>query len=439
MARAGLFFGHVASNLGDLALNVGVGNLFAAAGVDEPAVTVLNPNDRYRDRASTTLPTTHGNVKTLRTRERGTELLHSYCEAPEALFVDLGLEEIDTVFLHSGEHLFAPRHTPHADVLWRILPGLAAKATGRRLIVLPSTFGPFEHPRLSDVIGGLLSVADAAACREVGSARIVADRFDDRLPVHLDPAFFLSSTTQMRSRGPGDPVRLGLILRLEDFGLRAGVEASNVTSARLKKSQYLESIAYRFGLGVVERLSKAPVSYLDLFVQTVADRALQAALADASKSPDGMRVRLLKEESIERYQMALSGQDFLVSARFHGCILSFLSRVPACGVHMESHGHKMPGLFETLGVSEYSLSLSRERAHEQGYEVADLYRRRGEAFREVWPRIEAMKDDAVRWLSHALTGSVSDRRTEAGAALTRLAELGEAIGRPTPDATGTRP
>src|SRR5690606_20837861 len=125
--------------------------------------------------------------------------------------------------------------------LWRMLPALAAKATGRRLIVLPSTFGPFPHRGLTRIIKAIVGTADAVAAREPLSARSISRVVGRDVPALLDPAFFLTGPRMRPERSAGSHV--AAVMRLEMTGLRAGTRRSAAVIEKMRDSGYQTTVA----------------------------------------------------------------------------------------------------------------------------------------------------------------------------------------------------
>jgi len=424
MVSFGLTFGHVATNMGDLALNVGVRRLVETVSNPTVKICLLKPNAGHLERAKPTLGPSGTEIVSLDESMLATEKLLEYCAEPEAFLVDANLADVDVIMTHSGEHLFAPRRPENPDTLWRILPGLAAKAAGKKSIVLPSTFGPFDDQHLSRAIGHLLSSADAAAGRESASVALVEEAFDLRLPALLDPAFLIATGDRPAVRETGRLIRIGMALRIEEFGLRAGIVASRERSARFRESGYRESMAFALATGVMERLYPAVDGEVSLFVQTIADQHLQTAIAAEGGKlmrSEG-RIKVVAGESVESYLEALAGLDMLISARFHGCILALLGGVPAVGVHMASHGHKMPGLFALLGVPDYCLTVAPENAHEAGRQIPMLFGRRTLSFQNVWSRIAELELRTRDWFQQAVESPTINSTTDAHEGLRALEE-----------------
>ncbi|TNJ33853.1 glycosyltransferase [Arenimonas terrae] len=410
--KIGIVYGHVASNLGDLAINAGICGLLARVVPDvRLQVVLLDPNDTYLDAARASFDgLEHVAITTLNSHggaagegERQAEQISravSHALAPAAFLAEAGLEDCSAILYNSGEHLFThPSRENGVDLLWRLLPMVAAAQQGPRFITLPSTFGPFDDAESLPLLREALGANHALAAREPRSAAVAA-ALGLEAPVLLDPAFFLPLPE-------ADAVEdsLGIVMRLEEFGLRVGKRRSAHVSASLRKDGFRSSRAYQFSAATARAYLAQGSGRVDLFVQTLADRDMALALAEALQAEFGeARVRVLQPASIAEYQRALARTGFLVSSRFHACILAASLGRPVFGVHFEKHGHKLLGLFELLGVPGACVSLSRLSVEEGAREAMAWHAKRDHAYEKVPARLEKERTRTVAWLTAALAG-----------------------------------
>ena len=151
MTRTMLFYWHVASNWGDLAINAGALELLRRAEVDIDASTavLLAPSDHFRRQSGFTLKGMKQLIVPTDGRARGgrdeVELLIDYVAHPHRFAEDVGMADVDLVVLNAGEHLFESATGENLiDLVWRILPALAAQSLKKPVVLLPSTVGPLR-------------------------------------------------------------------------------------------------------------------------------------------------------------------------------------------------------------------------------------------------------------------------------------------------------
>ena len=199
-----LFYGHVASNLGDLAINQGQAQLLQAAFPEASLQVVFM--DAEKSEFLQSAKSSFGNAGSpfFSYFNANYEKALVYHARPERLLHDCHAEDSDLIVLASSEHLFAySRPENIKSIFWRTLPALAAKADNKPCVMLPSTFGPFEDPKSSELISSFLTLVNRFAAREAYSARSLQTRFKlDCGPVLLDPAFFIDPTHFGRRTAP---------------------------------------------------------------------------------------------------------------------------------------------------------------------------------------------------------------------------------------------
>lgn len=423
--RVGLWFAHGTRNVGDVALNAGLRALLSSTGHRLDAAVIPRGAASGLVAARESL----GDSTDLIVMERAAmsaDALLEYCRFPERLFRHYGLESVDTVLLHSGEHLYSPPALAdlHPLALWRMLPALAAAATGRRVIQLPSTFGPFENRAYRRVVGRQLRLLDAVAARDAESSRRVSSEFGVTAPAVLDPAFFVRPPTE-RPWG-GTVSRAAISMRLEGYGLRAGTAASAARMAEAEASGFTGSDSFATAVALGRELAADPaLESITLIAQTSTDTALGQAIEGALRATvrAGVEVRFVDahERTPEQLQLLLAEHDLLITSRFHGSVLALAAGVPALAIPLETHGHKIPGLYELLGVAAWQRST--------GFDDPEVRREflshpaSAEEFARVMATVDGLRAATVAWLDGALRTPAGRRVRRARAALRGLADL----------------
>lgn len=402
--KISVFFAHIASNIGDLAINQGTLRLLRTA---FPQATVhfvlLNAREsRFLEQGRLSLM--EDGETNLTFFKAAAENALPYLVDPAQLLSDCGAADSDLIVLASGEHLYSYAHGENADGLfWRILPALAAKVAGKSCYLLPSTLGPFMVPHGKDLARSFLHSIDGYAVRDAQSTRLVTDQLDIAAPITLlDPAFFLAKSENGWPAGTRQEAshKLGLAMRSEGWGIRLSAQYRRRATDAFKKDQYRSDRAYQFSYRVCTHFLQEEEHSVQIFVQTVADTALATSLRDRLRSDGyGERIEVIRPTSIEDYMSRLGDLRCLISSRFHALILAGISGTPVFGTYFDAHGHKIPGLFEHFQMKGSYVNLSAVKPQE-GAEMAiqAIQDRLGQL---LFPakRVEELKQETVAWIS----------------------------------------
>lgn len=355
--KIAVFYGHVASNLGDLAINVGelIALKRAYPGAEVKFVALhVSEGPTYDNALAETACAGESTWSIYRTSFRH---VLTYLSNPGQVLLDCGMDDVDLIVLASGEHLFAYADNPNTRALyWRTLPALAAKAAGKRCVLFPSTFGPYETEQSRRWMQALFTIVDGYAVRESSSGHLLSEVFGLQAQHFPDPAFFIEPARR-RDLGKTEFSVLGLAMRAEDWGIRLSKErradSLDSTQATDDSAQALE-----FAVAAVSTfLAQKPDGQVRVFVQTTADQQLADRLYEQIHE-QGLeaQVKVIKPETIADYLEELANVDGLIASRFHALIMGLITHVPVYGVYFSVHGHKIPGLFSWLGLtSSYRL------------------------------------------------------------------------------------
>lgn len=408
MSTAIIFYEHVASNWGDLAINTGAVELLRRTGVDIENSTIVRvrPGDAYSRLASLSVPGPRVRDLPLADVLKGSAeefaMLADALENPRRFAEDTGILDHDVVILNSGEHLFESTHRGNlSDLVWRLLPAIAAVHVGRPVVLLPSTLGPFFSEFGTEVERFLDAALTATAFRDAESQRMTGAAWDSNSPLLLDPGFFAAGELPSPRRTERPEV-VGLVLRLEGAGLRSGSRRSSFVQAKNRSSGYTESQSFLLFREVASRFIRDGCR-ISLTIQTRADREITSALHESLVQNFGKdAVALHDPSSYEDYLAAIGEVDLLVTSRFHTVVLGEAQGVPSVGVHSETHGHKMPGLLSALGKSYAAVRLDERVPTLVADEVMDAASR---AFRDeasVHDILVSLRDETQAWLGRAL-------------------------------------
>jgi len=402
--KIALLYGHVASNIGDLAINGGTVNLLRAVFPDVNIDVVLLDADAsdFLDAAKSSFDG-QGGIRFTNLKTHG-EKAPLFLRSPKMLFEEAGVADADIVLLGAGEHLFGYQHEENDKTLfWRAFPAYAAKVAGKKCIVLPSTFGPFESERASALFTSLLRLTDAVAARDSRSRQLLKSRYDADTPLLLDPAFFLDFPKPVPQQPQEKYGATALVMRSEGWGIRLSSASRREQTERFKASGYEASKAFSFSLKFATRLLNTTDQTLRVFVQTTADQELAEELGKRlTEFMESGRLTIERPHSVKDYLRRLSQVDRVVSNRFHALILGMLAERPVHGIYFDVHGHKIPGLFDLLEAPGSCINLSQMDPVAAAAEVLSNIARESESeHRRLQARIENLRKDTELWLKDA--------------------------------------
>lgn len=401
-----LFYGHVASNIGDLAINRGEVALLRRAFPDATIRVVLLNATRsaYLTRSKESFGPA-GSVDFVHFRADD-KLAPGYVLDAGQFLDDCGARDAELVVLAAGEHLFHyAEHDNFKNLFWRTLPAFAAQQRGQRCVILPSTFGPFESTEAKALIRGLLATQPRVAVRDARSAAVLQQSMAMESPeIALDPAFFLKSPESPRTTG--DPVAagrlIGLVMRSERWGIRLSKTDRDRMALDTESQGHNDSLAFGFGVSLAKKvLSKG--ANLRVFVQTAADKALSEAIAkECADNFDESRIEIVMPKSVEEYLEAIAAVDGLVASRFHALVLALVAGRPCFGVYFDVHGHKIPGLFDLLEQPALCVSLALTDADAAAEAAIDAL---GAPQSALLTRVETLRQQTLQWLNSDWTAA----------------------------------
>lgn len=397
--KIALFFGHVASNIGDLAINQGQISVLKQA-FPEADIHVVLFNARKSDflhAARESLGKSEG-VTVKHFDGIGSRALE-YAVNPDRFLEISGSADADLIVLAAGEHLFQYSGGENQKSLfWRILPAFAARSMRKPCLQMPATFGPFEDTAVQNLMRSFFTVTGEVFAREPRSSDLVHRSLGVPRPrVALDPAFFLTGKKfAYRLREPNRCRRVGIVLRSEGWGIRLPAQLRDELTTQFAADGYASSRAFQFALALGRRILAQSEARIVLLIQTEADRELVEHVATALASlAETDRVEVVAPVSVDDYLEHFSILDSLVAARFHAVILGLLAGVPGVGVYFDQHGHKMPGLFDMLDMSQRCIDLSAQ-PFEAAAELAFLRSNESIDSEGVMAVLEELRGEAVR-------------------------------------------
>lgn len=420
-----LFYGHVARNVGDIAINLGEVALLKSVYPDADITAVLlNARNSPYLAISRASFGPAGRVRLVEVSSADKDAL-DYAIDPARWLRHCGVEDADLVVLAAGEHLFSYADNDNLrSLFWRTLPAFAARLTGKRCLVMPSTFGPYETADGKALVTQLLETQPRIATRDARSREVLrALGTAARIDAGLDPAFFIEPPTVPARPGTR---AIGLVMRSEHWGIRLAAVNRTVFDDDLRE----RDTAYRFSLALARKVLAESDREVRMFIQTETDRPIVEAVAQALGEAGAARFKPVVVNTIDDYLAALGEVDCVVASRFHALIFGMVCGKPGLGLYFDVHGHKIPGLMELLERPDDCINLSQTPI-EQAVETAfSRFVAQTPDFAPTARRIEALRRETRKWLAEAwmnlatqdaLTLSSSQALLKTGAWITAFA------------------
>ena len=345
--KVALFYGHAASNKGDLAINSGLASILAREFPNALFyICFLDvKNKTYLEAAQESFGAVAG-------RCRFIQIQKSFVGA--SIDVQCAVRWLrtwiphdpDIVLVNSGEFFFSYTGFSNFESLfWRFLPCLAAGGLQIPVAIPPSSFGPFEDG-VSIALLRAVSNAFGLNARELSSERYL-NRLDIRARLFRDPAFECPILNALPIEQRGQDRFVGLIPRLEYWGIRQEQRLAKEVHRKHKSAGFRSSVAFCVYRDIIEALLASPASVrVILLAQTLADRDLCAAIASAFRE-DG-RVYMEYPVTYSEFLSSVSSCSHIITSRFHSAIFGLSLGKDVYGVHFPQHGNKLVGLFDSF-------------------------------------------------------------------------------------------
>ena len=227
----------------------------------------------------------------------------------------------------------------HYEILkWAAL----AKAHGAKVLFVSVGAGPLAKPLSRRIVKWALSMADYRSYRDEFSRRYLAEiGFDSSKDfVYPDIAFGLPVDATLPRLGPARVVGLGV---MDYYGTERDPRRSEETYRR-----YLENLA-NFVSWLLDRDYTVHLLVGDVTYDRSGRQDLLKLLERRASRVAG-RIVDVRISSNEDLLAAISGTEFVVSARFHNLVLAAMLGKPILAL---AYHQKIVELMHSLGLSEY--------------------------------------------------------------------------------------
>jgi colanic acid/amylovoran biosynthesis protein len=273
------------------------------------------------------------------------------------------------------------------------LPLLSVALLGRPYVMLPQTYGPFQHYASRKLAECLLRGAETLVTRDKNCIPIVRDLCGRTPSFCPDVAFVLNAMTpktlQISPKG----------LELENGDLIVGINVSGLlymggyTGRNMfgLRSTYRDLMDHLID-GILARTLCKVLLIPHTFGSEQEQEACLAVQQGAERRHRG-RVYLLTEPLTEGEVKWLIGRtSFFVGSRMHACIAALSQGVPAVGL---AYSDKFLGVFESVGVGDAIVDLRRMAADDVLEFTLDAFRNRSQFKANLEARVPMIRQEIM--------------------------------------------
>jgi colanic acid/amylovoran biosynthesis protein len=272
--------------------------------------------------------------------------------------------EADAVFVKGGGFIHAYGGiTSFYYVYYLLYHILLALSYGKKVYVMPNSFGPFRGLGVAWLVKYTLSRCTMVFARESISAEALSNVLQREVKVSPDVAFYLEVD---------DLLRESMRQWLESQGiLRDGRKTIAITARPYRFPEGGDSRSlYDDYIKSLQRLAKALYSrgYFPVFVEhTFANNMHEddsQCIREIVKGLDEREYAFIQERDFDCREMKAlySCFDFILATRFHSAIFAMSQNVPALVISYG--GNKGEGIMRDMGLGEYVVPI-----HEVTFDV----------------------------------------------------------------------
>lgn len=287
--------------------------------------------------------------------------------------------------------------------MWRFVQGFCRKVLplvyGKRLVLLPQTYGPYRRAASRLMARCVLRRAAAIYSRDRAGVdyarRLCGDGCaDGRIQFVPDVAFIMDSRkpqgsdagTLFGNRTP-DTVIVGV--NVSGLLYHGGYTRDNMFGL----ADNYPAVMY----GVIDALAARPNTRVLLVPHVlVSEDSVESDLAacerllamSGDKYPGRIAVVRGDYDQAEiKYVIGLC--DFFIGSRMHACIAALSQKIPAVGL---AYSDKFAGVFDSVGVGDLVVDLRVRRREDVIHDIDGIYSRRGQIAARLAETIPGVKD-----------------------------------------------
>lgn len=405
-----VFFGHVASNLGDRAINRGVIEMVKAVSPSSRITFLVRGGSSSPHLASSVESMgLGGNSIDFVPRSWGNRKLSNSQEGPKRPFQSN--EKVNLLSL--GELVFgAPHWEPELEAWFSIFELLGKQSNPS--IALPASFGPFVHQSQAERAVRLLprnswAYRDIKSKTQLSSSLGKSAQIGDAnsAPVLLDPAFF--DAFGQRESGSSALIdcenKILVSLRFEGFGIRISPEERRSRNLDAKNSGFAKSLSLEVTTEIVSDLIReSPNALITVLIQSEADVAISRAFAaNIKRFFPNQSIILKRPHSVSVLGRLIQEHGTVVSSRFHTLVYALTFGKLAIGVALPELGHKIPGLWELVDApNELLWNLGPEGEFNNWAGAKSILDIQAESQIRVESSVEALRIQTLEWFSQRI-------------------------------------
>ena len=264
--------------------------------------------------------------------------------------------EVDTVFVKGGGFLHAHGEKTAPYVMWYFLYYMnLAKRMGKKLVLLPNSYGPFDGLTVESQLKKGLGKSDLVLAREHVSSAALSKLLNKEVPVVPDLGFYL----QMDKKQDG-----WAILEKYGFNREDKIVGMTVRPWRFAGSENPEELFERYLISLKKVIEFANSKGLKvaLFNQSIGPNAHEDdrnAILKLSKICNNDTTKMFtwvnENPTCDILKTVYSNMYFFIGTRFHSLIFSMTSEVPS--ISIAYGGNKGVGIMKDFGLGDYVVKI----------------------------------------------------------------------------------
>lgn len=218
---------------------------------------------------------------------------------------------------------------------WRRAKRMARwKKSGKKVVLLPQAFGPFEIPRVRDAVRLIADHADLICARDLESYQYLVGAAGTRENIKMFPDFTNILPGRLPEYFPAGQIRACLVPN---------------TQMVVKTSDAVKDSYIPFFARCAQYLKDSGLNPFILLHDVPRDRTIAAEIKNAS----GFSLDIIEDENPLHLKGIIGSCQLLVGSRFHALISALSQGVPALAT---GWSHKYEHLFKDYGCPEFLIS-----------------------------------------------------------------------------------
>ena len=277
-------------------------------------------------------------------------------------------------------------------LLYVALPQILVLLSGRKLVLLPQTVGPFRRNLAKAIARYILARAELVYSRDFTGQHTVRELLGrnynpTKVRFCYDVAFAVAARLPknegfvgMRVQGPNDSPLVGL--NVSGLMVAGGYTRNNTFALRIDYETLIHTLITFFVESKQARVLLVP-HVLGAEEDVESDLVASERICEVFKLKYGGSIGLVRGfDDPSELKYIIGGCDFFIGSRMHACIAALSQCVPAVSI---AYSDKFIGVMETLGIASLVTDARRMSRQEilasidRAYADRDLVRRQLEA------------------------------------------------------------